>query len=310
MVSSVEAQGTRVTTGLRWWTVPLYINCIKLGLSPLWNFKLNQVPFPKYFVPRPVTQSWPLIGSPGPNPGLWLVLLGRSGLPGFHVPQIRSSLQTVTTGKVNILGFYPSSKSCLSRKKNNPRCRGRSRSYSKQEKQGRNEESLLIQFNFPFHNSAKIEWYTNIELLWAYDPLVFQAPFFPREAVSKGLEVWHFGLVFGAFEITVFIVSPIIGANLNKIGVKVSLVRVRLQPSGIMKWWNILSGCGFSELEWYSSDNFAYFKTFRGLWTLELELWVWFWLDMDVSVFSRMARFFSALLSSCVSLRLAETQCF
>ena len=51
---------------------------------------------------------------------------------------------------------------------------------------------------------------------------IFQAPFFPREAVSKGLEVWHFGLVFGAFEITVFIVSPIIGANLNKIGVKVS----------------------------------------------------------------------------------------
>ena len=50
---------------------------------------------------------------------------------------------------------------------------------------------------------------------------MFQAPFFPREAVSKGLEVWHFGLVFGAFEITVFIVSPIIGANLNKIGVKV-----------------------------------------------------------------------------------------
>jgi len=50
-----------------------------------------------------------------------------------------------------------------------------------------------------------------------------QAPFFPREAVSKGLEVWHFGLVFGAFEITVFIVSPIIGANINKIGVKRTL---------------------------------------------------------------------------------------
>jgi len=50
-----------------------------------------------------------------------------------------------------------------------------------------------------------------------------QAPFFPREAVSKGLEVWHFGLVFGAFEITVFIVSPIIGSNLNRIGVKRTL---------------------------------------------------------------------------------------
>jgi len=50
-----------------------------------------------------------------------------------------------------------------------------------------------------------------------------QAPFYPREAVSKGLQVWHFGLVFGAFEITVFIVSPIIGANLNRIGVKKTL---------------------------------------------------------------------------------------
>ena len=124
-LSRGPGQGTRVTTGLRWWTVPLYINCIKLGLSPLWNFKLNQVPFPKYFVPRPVTQSWPLIGSPGPDPGLWLVLLGRSGLPGFHVAQIRSCLQTVTTGKVNILGFYPSFKSCLNNKKSNPCYRGR-----------------------------------------------------------------------------------------------------------------------------------------------------------------------------------------
>lgn len=50
-----------------------------------------------------------------------------------------------------------------------------------------------------------------------------QAPFYPREAVSKGLQVWHFGLVFGAFEITVFIVSPIIGANLNRFGVKRTL---------------------------------------------------------------------------------------
>jgi len=50
-----------------------------------------------------------------------------------------------------------------------------------------------------------------------------QAPFYPREAVKKGLEVWHFGLVFGAFEITVFIVSPIIGTYLNKIGVKRTL---------------------------------------------------------------------------------------
>lgn len=51
-----------------------------------------------------------------------------------------------------------------------------------------------------------------------------QAPFYPREAVSKGLKVWHFGLVFGAFEITVFLVSPIIGASIKKIGVKVGIL--------------------------------------------------------------------------------------
>ena len=60
-----------------------------------------------------------------------------------------------------------------------------------------------------------------------YELTISQAPFYPREAVSKGLQVWHFGLVFGAFEITVFIVSPIIGANLNRIGVK---VRGMLKP--------------------------------------------------------------------------------
>ena len=40
--------------------------------------------------------------------------------------------------------------------------------------------------------------------------------------MKKGLQVWHFGLVFGAFEITVFLVSPFIGASLVKFGVKVT----------------------------------------------------------------------------------------
>lgn len=50
-----------------------------------------------------------------------------------------------------------------------------------------------------------------------------QAPFYPREAVRKGLKVWHFGLVFGAFELTVFAVSPLIGTFLKKLGVKKTL---------------------------------------------------------------------------------------
>lgn len=50
-----------------------------------------------------------------------------------------------------------------------------------------------------------------------------QAPFFPREASLKGLEVWQFGLVFGVFELTVLLISPTIGSNLLKLGVKRTL---------------------------------------------------------------------------------------
>ena len=49
-----------------------------------------------------------------------------------------------------------------------------------------------------------------------------QAPFYPGEAEKKGCAPSEYGLVFGIFELTVFIVSPIIGANLNRMGMKVS----------------------------------------------------------------------------------------
>ena len=51
---------------------------------------------------------------------------------------------------------------------------------------------------------------------------LFQAPFYPHEAEKKGCMPSEYGLVFGVFELTVFLVSPIIGANLNRMGVKVS----------------------------------------------------------------------------------------
>jgi len=46
-----------------------------------------------------------------------------------------------------------------------------------------------------------------------------QAPFYPAEAAKKGASATEYGLVFGIFELTVFIVSPIIGKYLPKIGV-------------------------------------------------------------------------------------------
>lgn len=50
-----------------------------------------------------------------------------------------------------------------------------------------------------------------------------QAPFYPQEAEKKGCVPSEYGLVFGIFELTVFLVSPIIGANLNRLGMKATL---------------------------------------------------------------------------------------
>ncbi|KAK8750477.1 hypothetical protein OTU49_014848 [Cherax quadricarinatus] len=47
-----------------------------------------------------------------------------------------------------------------------------------------------------------------------------QAPFYPMMAESKGATPTQYGFVFGIFELTVFIVSPIYGNYLNKIGPK------------------------------------------------------------------------------------------
>lgn len=47
-----------------------------------------------------------------------------------------------------------------------------------------------------------------------------QAPFYPAEAERKGATATQYGLVFGIFELTVFIVSPIYGKYINKIGPK------------------------------------------------------------------------------------------
>jgi len=50
-----------------------------------------------------------------------------------------------------------------------------------------------------------------------------QAPFYPIEAEMKGCTPSEYGLVFGVFELVVFLVSPIIGANLNRLGIKATL---------------------------------------------------------------------------------------
>ncbi|EEB18798.1 Chromaffin granule amine transporter, putative [Pediculus humanus corporis] len=47
-----------------------------------------------------------------------------------------------------------------------------------------------------------------------------QAPFYPKEAEKKGATATEYGLVFGIFELVVFIISPIYGKHLNRIGPK------------------------------------------------------------------------------------------
>lgn len=47
-----------------------------------------------------------------------------------------------------------------------------------------------------------------------------QAPFYPNEAEKKGATATQYGLVFGIFELTVFLVSPIYGRYLNRVGPK------------------------------------------------------------------------------------------
>ena len=47
-----------------------------------------------------------------------------------------------------------------------------------------------------------------------------QAPFYPQEASNKGASATEYGLVFGIFELTVFIVSPLLGQNMGRLGAK------------------------------------------------------------------------------------------
>ena len=42
-----------------------------------------------------------------------------------------------------------------------------------------------------------------LNLLSCRQHVNFQAPFYPREAAKKGLEVYAFGLVFGTFEVQI-----------------------------------------------------------------------------------------------------------
>ena len=45
------------------------------------------------------------------------------------------------------------------------------------------------------------------------------APFYPAEAEKKGASATQYGLVFGIFELTVFLVSPVMGRLLPRLGV-------------------------------------------------------------------------------------------
>lgn len=47
-----------------------------------------------------------------------------------------------------------------------------------------------------------------------------QSPFFPKEAEAKGCTATEYGLVFGIFELVVFIISPLYGRHIQSVGPK------------------------------------------------------------------------------------------
>ncbi|XP_046667890.1 MFS-type transporter SLC18B1-like [Homalodisca vitripennis] len=47
-----------------------------------------------------------------------------------------------------------------------------------------------------------------------------QAPFYPREAELKGATAAEYGLVFGVFELVVFVISPVYGSQIHRLGPK------------------------------------------------------------------------------------------
>ena len=67
-----------------------------------------------------------------------------------------------------------------------------------------------------------------------------QAPFFPAEAEKKGATATEYGLVFGVFELVVFLISPIYGQYLNRIGPKVCDITLNDLRSMCVCWFFIL----------------------------------------------------------------------
>lgn len=74
-------------------------------------------------------------------------------------------------------------------------------------------------------NFTKRQWLTLIVMALAdfcnAICVSLQAPFFPQEAEKKGAVATEYGLVFGVFELIVFLVSPFYGQYLNRVGPKV-----------------------------------------------------------------------------------------
>lgn len=77
------------------------------------------------------------------------------------------------------------------------------------------------------HSFTRLQWMVAMILSVGnfFNGMVFslQAPFYPHEAEKKGLTAFEYGLVIGIFELVVFIVSPIIGGNLNRLQMKRTL---------------------------------------------------------------------------------------
>jgi len=87
-------------------------------------------------------------------------------------------------------------------------------------KKNQDEENIM----FDFSTFSRNQWLTiAVFVLAEFCSAVcvsLQAPFYPQEAEAKGATATEYGLVFGVFELTVFVTSPLLGKNLRKLGAK------------------------------------------------------------------------------------------
>jgi len=82
-----------------------------------------------------------------------------------------------------------------------------------------------------------------------------QAPFYPKEAELKGATSTEYGLVFGVFELVVFITSPLVGPRIPKLGAPTAFTAGLLTTGSCCVLFGLLDY--IQEHDWFIGLSFA-----------------------------------------------------